>query len=158
MAGRSSADHGFALRREVRDSTGVRLLPLLFLAACDLQPAPKKGPPAPPPAAATPGDAGTPTPSPGSGSAAAVKPAADAGMEVSEACVAAGTHLADIVIASATDVAQKAAYEQQRTQLVRKVAENCTKDWNDDARACVARANDVPAVQECLKLVKPATP
>jgi hypothetical protein len=147
----------------------VRFLPLLILAtwaACDLQPAPPKKAPAPLPSApgdatgmvANAPDAGVAIPQ-GLGPDASVRPAIDAAMAVTDACVAVGTHFAEVVIASATDVAQKAAFEQQRTQMVRRLAENCTHDnWGDDIKSCFTKAADVPALQPCFQLIRPATP
>ena len=147
---------------------------LLLATACDLQP-PKRDvvagsamPAGPPPGVAI--DALTASPPPplpqppipaaelDAGMAAAV----DAGMaapadamEVTAACTDVGVHIAKIVIDSIKDPAQKAALEQDRTKLVRRAAETCTRDaWNEAARGCFLRSKSAPELEACGRDLK----
>lgn len=110
------------------------------------------GPPSPPPpapapaAAANPGSAAPPAP-PAAGSAAA--PA-----EPTEECLQIGTHIASTLI-SAADPTQQAQLEQERTKIVRRSAEACTRDaWNAESKACFMAATTSAAMQECGKKLR----
>ena len=117
---------------------------LIAAAACDHHP-PAKQQPAPTPPVATP-DAGS--------AAAVAPPPAD------EACVQIGVKLAEIIISATTDASQKAAYEQERTKLVRRFSENCaTEKWPEAVRTCFLAAKSPSEVEVCSRdLVKPAPP
>lgn len=158
----------------------VLLVPFVLTTACDLQP-PKPQqtankpaavptpakitepavPAAPVPANPTPaGSAANPA---GSGSAAGSaapggRAAADKPVS-SDACVAVGAHIAEIVIASITDEAVKAQQEQDRTRLVKRVAETCTRDkWPDAAHKCFLASKTPEALEACGRTLAPAAP
>lgn len=134
------------------------IVPLL-LGACDLKPPPKKQAPAAEPAAPPqPGPAAAPaTPPPtaaqGSGAPGAPTPAPQP--EVSQPCLDVSAHIASVMIAETTDPSQRASLEQEKTKIIRRSAEACTRDaWPDAARACFQQATTVPALQECGKQLK----
>ena len=103
---------------------------LVLLAACDLQPPPKKAPAPPPTAAAIPVDADETT-----------------------ACTTIAGHIADVLI-SAGDQTSRAALEHDRALLVQRTAEGCNRDhWTDEARSCYGAATDTAALDRCGKLV-----
>ena len=152
----------------VRRSALLGLLLVTLSVGCDLQPPKHDVPTAPGPAAPpgpTPGaviaDAGTapPAPTPGGGAAPAGEPApGKPTVEPTQACTDVGVHIAEVVIGSITDPAQKAALEQDRTKLVRRAAETCTiAKWNAAAQQCFLAAKDAPALETCGKsLAAPA--
>jgi hypothetical protein len=119
---------------------------LLLIAACDLKPqqgdkrTPTRAPAATPDAGAAP----VPPP-PGSNAPVDVPPPSariDAGVRptptaTTDACTEVGVHVADLKIAAASDPTMKAQLEQDKTRLVRRVAEACTRDnWSDAVRKC----------------------
>lgn len=120
--------------------------PILFvlLLACDHRPAPRQEPPPAQPAVVI--DAGS--------AAAPTQPPAG------DACVQVGAKIAEIIIANTPDPTQKAAYEQERTKLVKRFAENCEKDqWPDKVRTCFLAAKIPADIEVCSRdLVKPAPP
>jgi hypothetical protein len=125
----------------------VRLFALvLMFAACDHRP-PAKQQPTPPPVAVTSPDAG----------AAAVPPTPP---PVDEACLQLGVKLAAIIIDATTDPSQKAAYEQERTKLVKRFSDNCASEkWPEKVRTCFMGAKTPSEVEVCSRdLVKPAPP
>ena len=143
----------------------------LFVSSCELKPGPKQKEPPPAPAAApTEGSAATPPPAPPAGEPAPA-PTVDAGVappppavdggaaaaapaEPTSECLQLGTHIAEVLIAGA-DPAQQAQLEQQRTKIVRRSAEACTRDgWNAEAKACFLAATSAPAMQECGKKLR----
>ena len=163
-----------AFGREVRDSTGVRcLIPILtLLLACDLQPPKQKAPPAPAPAStindAMPGgppvapmlaDAGVAV----AADATVVAPVAvivDAGLAtvdsksdgITEACLAVSAHIAEVLIAAEPDSGKKAAFEQDRTKMVRNAGMACTNaKWPDASLKCFIQAADPQAIETCGK-------
>jgi hypothetical protein len=93
---------------------------------------------------------------------AAVQPAGDAGtgrvrppMQATEACAAVAVHIANIVIASLEDPSMKAAQEQDRPVLIRRVAETCTKDtWSDAARKCFLDGKTAQELEKCGRDLK----
>jgi len=121
------------------------LVVAIVAGACDFQPPPPKPPAAPPPPAAA-ADAQLEE---------VARPKPDAG-DVSQPCLDAATHFAEVLIAATTDQTQRAALEQDRARLVRKTAEACTSKWSDGARACYAAAHDLKDLEGCGKLVAPA--
>ncbi len=143
------------------------LLSALFAAtslftACEHEPAPKKAPPAAaptPPSAQDPGANGAtpptnpPAPPPPATSPAAV---ADAGVDalppVSQDCVDVSAHIADVLISEAKDPTQKATLEQEKTKIIRRSAEACTRDsWKSEVRACFLKATTADQMQTCAK-------
>ncbi len=81
---------------------------------------------------------------------------AKAVMPVTQVCTDVSVHIADIVIASVTEPAQKAALEQDRAKLVRRAAETCTRDkWSDKAIKCFTAATAAPALEQCGKDLAP---
>jgi hypothetical protein len=150
----------------------VRFALVLFLvAACDLQPpkreAPKATEPAPAPAAAPTAqlpvqpppvavaiDAGAPVAVVADAAAAAPPPVEPIGL--SKECTDVAVHIAEQVIKSVTDPAQKAALEQDRTKLVRRAGETCTRDkWSEAARKCFLAANSKDSLEACGKQLAP---
>ena len=143
---------------------------LLFLAvalvACELEPAPKKAPPAQGAAAGSGAPAAgsaAPTPppqptqptqpmQPSTPPPAAVDAGVDAPMEVKQACVDTGAHLAQVLIDEAKDATQKAAIEQDKARMIRRVAEVCTRDnWKPEALACFMKATSSEQMDVCAK-------
>lgn len=135
------------------------LVVVLVLAACDLQPAPKREPapasatPTPPgPAPSVPAavaiDAGA-APFAPTDAAAPVRPPVDA-MEVSDTCVTVSAHVADVVIADVKDPAHKAVYTQERARMIRRSAEACTRDaWSSERIACYLKTKTQRDIQDC---------
>ena len=110
------------------------LLVILLAAGCDHRPPSKQDTPstksAPPPS-----DAG-----------AAVAPAGD------DACLQIGVKLADIIISATTDPTQKAAYEQERTKLVKRFSDNCQREtWPEATRSCFMAAKSPAEVEVCSR-------
>lgn len=69
-----------------------------------------------------------------------------------EACAQIGAKIADIVVASATDATQKAAYEQERPKLVTRFSESCRdEDWSDATRGCFLAAKTSADVEVCSR-------
>ncbi len=125
----------------------MRLITLFFLAACELQP-PPPAPPAP---------VATPTPVAAADAAAAVAPPVDAAappdaMTVTAECIVTGAHIAEVLIASATDPSLKASYEQARDRIVRTTAEACTSQlWTADAQRCYGLGKLKADLEACEK-------
>ena len=152
----------------------VCVLITLVVSSCELKPGPKQkeappapaaaptagsaaapapSPPSPPPGAPAPAataDAGVAPPAPaGNGSAAAAAPA-----EPTSECLQLGAHIAEILISGA-DPTQQPQLEQQRTKIVRRSAEACTRDgWNAESKACFLAATTAAAMQECGKKLR----
>ncbi len=135
---------------------------IAFAGACEHKPAPKRNPPiqAPPttpppvadpntpPVAVVPGDAGVAV---AVTDAVAAAPPADA-MVVSDRCVQLGSHVAEVLIEEATDPSKKAAYTQDRTRIVRRTAEGCTRDaWTEEMITCFMKGRTSVAMQACRK-------
>jgi hypothetical protein len=111
---------------------------LLVLAACDFRPAPPK--PAPNQAApvAEAVDAAAPAPPPGG-----------------DGCLELGAHVGELWVATATDAAEKALYEQERTKTVKRMSDTCTRDaWSDVARSCYLKAQKWLDLEACAALIK----
>ena len=130
----------------------VRALALIVLAACELQPAPKKqaAPPPPPPSAqveaAKPvevvADAGAAVNAAGSGSAAKI--------EITAPCMEVAAKLAQVFIDVQTDPGAKSNAEQARGDMIRKMGEACTvQPWSTEARACFLAAKTEPDIRAC---------
>ncbi|MCX5744123.1 MAG: hypothetical protein NT062_16665 [Proteobacteria bacterium] len=137
---------------------------LAIVAACDLQPPPKKAPPPPPPApvqlVAPDAAPAAPTPTdeaaaqPGSGSAGSGRPVAPK-IQTRPECLDIGVRVAMVLIDTTTDVAQKAALEQDRTKIVKSTAETCTKDsWSSEVIACLQKADNMSAMTACTRNLK----
>lgn len=113
---------------------------VLVVVACDHRPAPRKT--APPPV-----DAGV---------------VADAmAVDVTEACTEVGVKVAAIWVDTAATPTEKAQLEQERTRIVRTMAENCTKGpWSEAARKCMLAATSRAALQLCQQqhVPMPAVP
>ncbi|MBA3459809.1 MAG: hypothetical protein H0T46_07600 [Deltaproteobacteria bacterium] len=145
------------------------LLLLTVLAACEHEPPPKKAPPAVPtppppidPANAQPPANPTPTPPPPTPPANANPPPVDAAIDapppVSQDCVDIAAHIADTMIAESKDPQQKAFIEQDKTKIIRRTAEACTRDsWKPEVLACFRKATKMEQMQICAKdLAAPA--
>lgn len=130
---------------------------LSTLGACELEPPPpKKAPsaaPTPPPVAEPEPVAAAPAPPPGpptladgAGSGSAALP------PVSQPCLDVSGHIADTLIAEAADPAQKAAMEQEKTKIIRRSAEACTRDaWKPPVMKCFIDAKTTAEMQSCAK-------
>lgn len=130
---------------------------LSTLGACELEPPPpKKAPSAAPtplpvakpePVAAAPAPPpGPPTLADGAGSGSAALP------PVSQPCLDVSGHIADTLIAEAADPAQKAAMEQEKTKIIRRSAEACTRDaWKPPVMKCFIDAKTTAEMQSCAK-------
>ena len=71
-------------------------------------------------------------------------------METSAECTETAVHIADVVIASLEDPTIKAQQEQDRTRLVRRVAETCTRDkWSAEALKCFRNGKTAPELEVC---------
>lgn len=77
-----------------------------------------------------------------------------------EACLQIGVKLAEIIISATSDPTQKAAYEQERTKLVKRFSENCQREgWPEQTRTCFMAAKSPADVELCSRdLAKPAPP
>lgn len=141
----------------------MRLLVVLiaFAGACEHKPSPKQNPPiqAPP---TTPPPVAMPTTPPtmvpvDAGVAVAITDAVAApvspdAMVVSDRCVELGSHVANVLIEESVDPSKKAAYTQDRTRIVRRTAEGCTRDaWTEELIACFMRGKSSAAMQACRK-------
>ncbi len=138
---------------------------LSALGACELEPPPKKAPPAvptPPPVADPRAAAPTPppaTPPPATPPSANPPPVADAAGSgsaalppVSQPCLDVAGHIADALITEAADPAQKAAMEQEKTKIIRRSAEACTRDgWKPAVMKCFMDAKSTAEMQVCAK-------
>ncbi len=71
-------------------------------------------------------------------------------LPVSAECSAVCTKIAGVMIDQTTDPMQKAALEQDRLKLVRRMAEACTRDqWTDAQMKCFMSAKTPEALQAC---------
>jgi hypothetical protein len=144
-------------------ATRVRTLALLtcvlWLAACELRPAPpppQDQPASPPPPAAK---AAPPAPSLPPEAVPPTPPKEEAKPDVSDACVQVGVKVAEVLISAETDPANRTALEQQRTRIVRRTAEACTaQEWSDAARACYLAAKQPADLNECERKMREPPP
>jgi hypothetical protein len=110
----------------------------LVLVACDHRPAPPQEKGLVPVAAATPG----PPIAPGD-----------------DGCMQIAIKLTEIIISATADPTQKAAYEQERTKLVRRFAENCKTDkWPDATRSCFMAAKSPQDIEVCTRELAKSQP
>ncbi|MBA3393225.1 MAG: hypothetical protein H0T89_11295 [Deltaproteobacteria bacterium] len=80
----------------------------------------------------------------------------DAMLVVSEDCLQTAVKIADVIIAATTDETQKAAIEQDRTKLVRRSAETCTRDrWSDSVRGCFLASTTAAQLEACGRELGP---
>ncbi|HEY1557984.1 MAG TPA: hypothetical protein VGF94_24310 [Kofleriaceae bacterium] len=134
------------------------LVGLIAAGACELEPPPKKHAAQVEPAPAQPR---APTPVIGAGSGAGSGSGTGSGTgsgsaahDISDACMQAGVHFADVWINEAQNAQDKAALEQERTLLVRRTALGCTQQaWSDEARACVETAKTRAEMTACEKRI-----
>lgn len=126
----------------------------LLLAACELQPAPKQQP--------APVIEATPPPPPADAAVVADAPAVDAGpapIQASADCLKLAAHLVDVVVASATDPAQKTIYEGERMQMTRSLAESCTNQpWSPESQKCYIATKTPAQIKACEKKFPPTPP
>jgi len=126
-------------------------LPLLLLAACELQPAPRRQAPA----AQTPP---TPAPAPAAAPADAAVVAMPPRIETTKQCIDVGVHVAEVLINSA-DPAQRGVIANERERIVKATAEACTTQaWSDDAAKCYLAANTQPQLKACETKFTPPRP
>jgi hypothetical protein len=130
----------------------MRALPLLvLLAACDIQPAPKKQPPPPPGSPAESPKFVAPAPPP----SLPEQPKVDTTKE----CIEIGKHVAEVFVMSVTDPAQRSVFEQERTKIVRATAEACTtQKWPSEARGCYLAAGTPAEIKACETKFPPPAP
>lgn len=144
---------------------------VLVIGACDLKPAPKKKPQTATVTAAAPGTtpgtapAAVPTPPPtvptpptGAPAAAtppaappAVTPAVPTGdLELAQGCMQVAVRVANLIVSTATDAVLKAQYQQERANMVRAVAEACTRSkWDASVRQCFLTASTRAQLDAC---------
>ncbi len=80
-------------------------------------------------------------------------------IETTEDCTNVAVHITNLVIASIEDSALKAAQEQDRTRMIRRVAETCTKDkWPEAARACFNSGRNAQELETCGRNLAPPAP
>ena len=116
-------------------------LALLWLAACEIQPAPKKQPE---PAAQEAPKVVEPPPADAGVADAAVK------IEITAACLQVAAKVAQVFIDAASDPAQKSIYEQERANMVRKTGEACTvQAWSENAHNCYLAAKTPVDIKAC---------
>jgi hypothetical protein len=125
---------------------------LFILTACDLQPPkPKAKTEQAAAAPAPPADATSiePVPSP-------IPPGntIDAGVgappKASEDCLKVAQHITKLVIESMTDPNAKAAQEADQAQMIKRIAEACTKDkWSATARTCFLNGKTAGDFEPC---------
>ncbi len=74
---------------------------------------------------------------------------------LAKACTDVGVKIAQILIDDKTDLSQKAALEQERTNIVKKIADTCTRDsWSPQVLACLNVARTQVDTRECTKDLK----
>jgi hypothetical protein len=79
--------------------------------------------------------------------------------QFSEACRLVGMHIAEVIIASATDAGQRSIYEQDRTRMVRTTAEACTTNaWSELAIKCYGKAKTAADLKACETKYTPPPP
>lgn len=137
-------------------------LALILLAACEIQPAPKKqaAPPPPPPAAQVEAPKPVePTPAPPNAGSAAGLPQPPK-IEVNAPCLQVGAKVASVFIDNETDPGQKSIREQERGNLTRKTAEACTvQGWSEEARNCYLATQTPAEINACAtKFPRPPRP
>jgi hypothetical protein len=77
-------------------------------------------------------------------------------MKTTEECTQVGAHVAEIVIASIQDATIRAQQEQDRTRLVRRIAETCTRDhWNAAAQKCFLDGKTPQDLEVCGRALAP---
>jgi hypothetical protein len=129
-----------------------KLLCLFLLAACELQPAPKKEPAPPPPAEPPPPPPAARPAEPTAGSAADTPPR----IAITDDCLQVAVHVAQVIVSNATDAAQKSVYEQERPNMVRKTGEACTTQaWSDAARKCYLGTKAPADITKCEQKFSP---
>jgi len=93
--------------------------------------------------------AAPPTPPPDAGA-----PVPDA-FDVSQQCLDVSAHIADVLIQEQKDPSARAALEQDKTKIIRRAAEGCTRDvWPLTAIQCFTKAQTVAAMEICGKDLK----
>jgi hypothetical protein len=128
---------------------------LIMLAACELQPAPKKKP--------VPVEAANPPPPP---QPQTMQPPAplDGGMQVqpiqaSAPCINVAAHVVQVFIDTAKDPAQAAVYEQERLKMTRATAEACERQaWSEAAQKCYLASKNPAAIKACENKFPPVPP
>jgi hypothetical protein len=114
----------------------------------------------PPPIAPKLADAGVAAVAADAAVVAPVAVIADAGLAtvdsksdgITEACLAVSVHIADVLIAAEPDSGKKAAFEQDRTKMVRNAGMACTNaKWPDASLKCFIQAADPQAIETCGK-------
>jgi len=63
-------------------------------------------------------------------------------------------HLATVLIDEATDPTQRATLEQEKTKIIRRTAEVCTRDgWKPEVLACFSKATTSTEMEVCAKAI-----
>ena len=130
---------------------------LLALAACQLEPPPKKK--AEPAQTAAPSAPKAPQlPQPEATADAPVPPTPQI-IQASAPCINVAAHVVQVFIDTAKDPAQAAVYEQERMQMTKATAEACERQqWSDAAQACYNAAKDPPSIKACENKFPPSPP
>ncbi|HUS29993.1 MAG TPA: hypothetical protein VMZ53_15915 [Kofleriaceae bacterium] len=135
-----------------------RALVLIALAACELQPAPKKQP--------VPVEVVTPPPQPvqapvvvDAGAAASDAEAPPPIIQASADCINVAAHVVQVFISTARDQAQAAVYEQERMKMTRATAEACEKQqWSTAAQKCYLASKNPAEIKACENKFPPPPP
>jgi len=127
------------------------------LAACQLEPAPKKkAEPVQQAAPSAPKAPQLPQPDP---TADAATPPTPQVIQASAPCINVAAHVVQVFIDTAKDPAQAAVYEQERMQMTKATAEACERQqWSETAQACYNAAKDPAAIKACENKFPPAPP
>jgi hypothetical protein len=100
--------------------------------------------------------AATPLPTPDQPPADAGVVSADASVarvEPTQECLDVAVHVANIQIAEA-DASLRASLEQDRTQLVRRIATACAATWDEEVRACLLKGEKRKDHEPCAALLR----
>lgn len=132
----------------------MRALPILLaLAACDIQPPPKKQAPPVPASPTEPEQPKFVAPAPPPSLPEQPK------IDTTTECIEVGKHVAEVFVSSVTDPAQKSVFEQERTKIVKATAEACTTQaWSADARGCYLGAKAPADIKACETQFPPPAP
>ena len=79
----------------------------------------------------------------------------DAFVDPTEECLKIGEHVAQLEIDNAKDAPARATLEQERTNIVLKVSQGCTRvPWSAELRECHLRAKQRSELEPCMKMLK----
>ena len=139
-----------------------RAVLFIALAACEIQPAPKKQAvpvevPAQPAQPVQPTQPPTPPPAPADGGL--MDNAAAQVIQASAPCINVAAHVVQVFIETAKDQASAAVYEQERMKMTKATAEACEKQgWSEAAQTCYLAAKSPTAIKACENKFPPSPP